>query len=309
MKITTAATSAVTTAAVSQQARRLIKHSVSANTRRSYAGALRALDNWLSGAPLTDSRLSDYLGWRFYKCGASPATLRMAVAAVNFRAKWSGVDSPVGILTTQALAGAVRKGAGRGRGQAQPLRWETADAVSAVAAADGSLRGVRDSAIAGVMSDGLLRTAETAALRVDDFAVETDGSGRLHIRVSKTDGGGKGVVLFIRARTVNAVQSWLRAAGIVDGRLFRSVNRHGGVGLSISTRSLTRIIKRRAANAGAGAASGHSFRVGSAQSLVSAGASLPALMQAGRWQSASTAARYAAGQLAATGAVASLRPA
>lgn len=304
---TTAATSAVT-AAVSQQARRLIHSSVSANTRRSYKTALRMLDNWAGDKPLTDALLADYIGGKFAD-GKSPATLRLAVAAVNFRARMTGSDSPVGILTTAALAGAVRAGAGRGRGQAQPIRWAQADAVSAVAAADGSLRGVRDSAVCAIMSDGLLRISETAALRVDDFTTESDGSGRLRIRVSKTDSSGKGVVLFIRARTVNAVQSWLRAAGIVDGRLFRSVNRHGGVGNSISTRSLTRIIKRRAINAGAGNASGHSFRVGSAQSLVSAGAPLPALMQAGRWQSASTAARYAAGQLAATGAVASLRPA
>ena len=53
-----------------------------------------------------------------------------------------------------------------------------------------------------------------------------------------------------------------------------------------------------------GRVSGHSLRVGSAQSLVRAGADLPALMQAGRWKDSATAAGYAAGELASRGAVA-----
>jgi len=309
--ITTAATSAVTTAGVSAGTRRLIKSSVSANTRRSYRAALRGVDSFAGNKPLTDALLADYIGFRF-DGGASPSTLRIAVAAVNFRAHNTGDGkTPAGRLTKRALAGAARDGAGRGRGQAQPIRWAAADAISAVAGASGSVIGKRDAAVAAVMSDALLRVSEAVQLRVDDFAVEADGSGRLTVRKSKTDTAGDGAVLFLRPRTVAAVQAWLSASGVGDGRLFRSVNRHGGVGDSITARSLIRIIKRRAADAGAGGVgvSSHSFRVGAAQSLVSAGATLPALMQAGRWSSASTAARYAAGQIAATGAVATLRPA
>ena len=50
--------------------------------------------------------------------------------------------------------------------------------------------------------------------------------------------------------------------------------------------------------------SGHSLRVGSAQSLVARGASTAELMQAGRWTDERTATRYAAKELAANGAVA-----
>ena len=41
--------------------RRLVNASVSANTRRAYAGALGQLDAWLDGRPLEDARLAAYL--------------------------------------------------------------------------------------------------------------------------------------------------------------------------------------------------------------------------------------------------------
>ena len=44
-----------------QTARRLVEASVSANTRRAYAGALRRLDAWLAGRELHDVTLAAYL--------------------------------------------------------------------------------------------------------------------------------------------------------------------------------------------------------------------------------------------------------
>ena len=55
------------------------------------------------------------------------------------------------------------------------------------------------------------------------------------------------------------------------------------------------------------AASVDSLRVGSAQSLATAGASLVEMQVAGRWQSPDMPGRYAQGQLARQGAVARLR--
>ena len=44
-----------------QTARRLVEASVSPNTRRAYAGALRRLDAWLDGRPLHDVTMAAYL--------------------------------------------------------------------------------------------------------------------------------------------------------------------------------------------------------------------------------------------------------
>ena len=84
--------------------------------------------------------------------------------------------------------------------------------------------------------------------------------------------------------------------------------RHAAQRGQLSARSVRRIITARCSAAGVeGRISGHSLRVGSAQSLAAAGAGLVEMQQAGRWQSPTMPARYAAGELAACGTVARLR--
>ena len=56
-----------------------------------------------------------------------------------------------------------------------------------------------------------------------------------------------------------------------------------------------------------GRVSGHSLRVGGAQSLAAGGASIVEMQTAGRWQSPAMPGHYARGQLAARGAVARVR--
>ena len=93
-----------------------------------------------------------------------------------------------------------------------------------------------------------------------------------------------------------------------DAPLFQRIDKTGTPRGPISARSVRRIIKARCAAAGIdGRVSGHSLRVGSAQSLAAAGAGLVQMQQAGRWQSPTMPARYTAGELAARGAVARLR--
>ena len=69
--------------------------------------------------------------------------------------------------------------------------------------------------------------------------------------------------------------------------------------------SARRIIKKRAADAGVeGFISGHSLRVGSAVSLVQAGATVVDMQVAGRWKSSQMPAHYAKAELAERGAIA-----
>ena len=129
-----------------------------------------------------------------------------------------------------------------------------------------------------VASDGLLRVSEVAALDVGDVQAEADGSGRLLVGASKTDQEGRGAVLYLGALTVSRVNA------------------------------IRRIIRSRAAAVGIeGRVSGHSLRVGGAQSLAAGGASIVEMQTAGRWQSPAMPGYYARGQLAARGAVARVR--
>ena len=281
-------------------------------TVRAYRGALDALDRWLAeqGRAADDAGIADYLAAR-HDAGAAPASIGMTVAAVKAAARLSGRPSPAGPETARVMAGIRREGRGRGRGQATGLQWAAADTVAAVAANAGrrSLAGLRDAALVALASDALLRVSEVVAVQVADIAAEPDGSGRLTVHRSKTDQEGRGVVLYLGEPTMRRIAAWREASGIHEGPLFRRLRRGDRVEASaISDRAARSVIRARAADAGIeGRVSGHSLRIGAAQSLAAAGAGLVELQQAGRWGSPAMPAHYARGQLAARGAVARLR--
>ena len=295
-------------------AAKLARASLSPNTRSAYQGALNRLGPTCRSRART-SRPSPIPRWPIYlsslhESGASPATAAVALAAVRFLAKITGQSSPAGPLTGRVMAGIRRQGKERGRGQVAGIQWSQADTVAAVASNAGqSLAGLRDAALIALMSDCLLRVSEAVALELDAITFESDATGRLSIRHSKTDQEGQGATLFMGAPTISRIRAWITGAGIESGPLFRRVRRGDVVGNApLSTQAARAIIKRCATAADLqGRFSGHSLRVGSAQSLAASGASLVEMQTAGRWQSPNMPGRYARGELAARGAIARLR--
>ena len=126
------------------------------------------------------------------------------------------------------------------------------------------------------------------------------------IRHSKTDQESKGTVQFLGKPTTERIQAWLRNSRLAEGPLFCGVNKARRVrGRRLTDRTIRIIIKKRAKAAGVdGRVNGHGLRVGSAQSLANAGASLVEMQVAGRWRSPAMPGLYAQGQLAKQGAVA-----
>ena len=180
--------------AVRETARQLAAASISDNTQRAYAGAMRRLGEHLEGAELTDAMLADYLA-HLFEIGRSPASAAMVVAAVRFQVRVTGSDSPVDAATDRVLAGFRRAGSDRGRGQVAGVRWGQADAAAAVAGNGGeSIHGLRDAAILAVASDAMLRVSELAALRVGDIGAGEDNAATVTVRHSKTDQEGEGAV-------------------------------------------------------------------------------------------------------------------
>ena len=99
-----------------QTALRLVEASVSPNTRRAYAGALRRLDAWLDGRELDDVALAAYLA-ELHDAGRASSSASMAVAAACFRAKLAGQPAPAGERTGRVLAGYRRTAGDRGEGK------------------------------------------------------------------------------------------------------------------------------------------------------------------------------------------------
>ena len=296
-------------AQISAGTRELAAASISANTRSAYQGQLQRLYDYLGGKPLTDETLAEYLT-SLHDAEKSPAVAGQLVAAVRFQSKTTNQPSPVGPVSQAVLAGLRRKGKGRGRGQVKGIRWRDADVMAALAAnGNDSLAGLRDAAIIATMSDAMLRVSELCALVVEDVTFEPDGSGRLTIRSSKTDQEGKGAVQYLGPRTATRIRAWLEKSGFSTGPLFRRVRRGDIIGNQpLSVSGLRLVLKRRAAAANIeGRVSGHSLRIGTAQSLAGRGASVIEMQVGGRWSSPQMPGHYARAQLAGKGAVARLR--
>ena len=208
-----------TTAAQVAVDQRRVSAAVSAlapNTRKAYGSAWSAWQRWAldQGRPVlpaTAGDVADYLEAR-HAAGASPATIRLARAAVAKVHQVSGAADPTADgLVTDTLKRIGRDGRDRGRGQVAGIGWSAAEAAASIAANGGdSLAGVRDAALLRVMSDGLLRISEASALQVSDVEATADG-GAVTIRASKTDQQGDGAVRFLGAPTVAAVQRYLDA--------------------------------------------------------------------------------------------------
>ena len=286
---------------ISDETEELVKASLAPSTVETYRLAMQQLEIWLDGRVLNDNLLANYITG-LYQDGKSPATISKIVAGVKWTVKNQGIKIPFEI-TEKALAGIRRKGKGRGRGQVDGITWEEVKRICAHVEAQGTIAGLRDSAMIRLMSDCLLRISETVAVDVEDV-----GSA-LKIRQSKTDPGTAGipdVTLYIGEPTQEAIKRYCEAANITEGPLFRWIRRDDNLTSGrLTIDGVRKIIKRRAREAGIeGKISGHSLRIGSAISLAQAGASVVNMQVAGRWKSPQMPAHYARAELIEQGAIA-----
>ena len=145
-------------------------------------------------------------------------------------------------------------------------------------------RGARDIALVRVMFDAMLRTETVVALRWRHITYADDGvSGVLLVPYGKTDQEGEGVFRYLSPGTMAALDAIRSESPDPDGRPFKYV-RVGSVGDRI---------KRIASLTGLGDDfSGHSPRVGMAQTLVAAGFSVAMVAQAGGWADVDMVLRY-----------------
>ena len=166
---------------------------------------------------------------------------------------------------------------------------------------EGTLVGLRDAAMIRLMSDCLLRISEVVAVNVGDLKERT-----LIVRTSKTDQEGASENLYVCDATRNVLQQYRERSNITRDAFFRHIRRGDHIQTNrLTPHSARRIIKKRATDAGVdGFISGHSLRVGSAISLVQAGATVVDMQVAGRWKSSQMPAHYAKAELAERGAIA-----
>jgi integrase len=167
-----------------------------------------------------------------------------------------------------------------------------------LAITDNSLRGFRDRAILLVAYDSLCRRSELVSLEFEDILInEKDGSVKLKLRKSKTDPHGVGKNLHLSIEGQDALKEWIDRSKISSGKIFRAITATGKIRGSLSSSHIGRFFKKRAYESKIDPKiikyiSSHSMRVGAAQDLMLSGASLPIIMNRGRWSKTDTLMRY-----------------
>ena len=239
----------------------------------------------------------------------APATVRRYLASIAFAHRSVNAGGMVASPPVKLALKRMHLRNGRRQGQAHGLTWPLR--VRLLEGAGDRLIDDRNRALLAVAYDAMLRRSELTSLKVSDLLEEIGGHGTLLVRRSKTDGDGQGEIVWVGPDTVRLVKRWRRRGGVEDGFLFRSLDKGGKVAGAMPPGQVARIFKRMARKAGLPASvvrslSGHSARVGAAQDMIAAGMELPAILQAGRWKSASMVNRYGERLLAKRSAAAKL---
>ena len=272
-----------------------LRASRSASTRRAYDAAWRAFRDYagpvLPADPKTVAIYLSALGER-----AKPATVQLHAAAIAAIHKDNGLESPTehpGVK--KAMEGHANR-VGTAPKQASPIDAEAYEKITATAmeprrtrggrtetVEEAQFRGLVDACLIGVMRDALLRRSEASALRWEDLEPQTDGSGRLTIRFSKTDQSGKSAVRYVSPILVEILLClWAVSNAAAEDSMF-----------GLSSSQISRRIATACAQAGLrGEFSGHSPRIGMAHDLAKAGFGITDIMQVGRWKSSAMPAYY-----------------
>ena len=279
------------------------------STLRAYAAAFLKFRNWLGDGDIDDNTIADYIrSLRF--AGLSPASAHQFLASMRFLAKNqpTATTFDIGPAARAALRAFRVEFAKKPRPPpVSGIDWRQSELCAALCANDQTASGYRDAAIIRVMSDALLRVSEASALNFEDIEHNSEG-GAVTIRTSKTDPFGNTTKLYLGRSTIEPLQRYIAMTSDDRGPLFRHILKSGKITANnMSSRAIRAVLTKRFSLVSTARVSGHSLRIGSAQSLAAAGAGLVDMQVAGRWKSPTMPAHYAGGQLAARGAVARFR--
>ncbi len=265
-------------AALADVAAALAENARAAATKRAYASDWAHFTEWcevygLAPLPAAPAIVGTYIAAHANSLAVATLTRRLATIAVAHRHADYQIDTKHRAIA-DVMRG-LRRTKGTAQRQAAALTTPLIRRTSATCA--DRLIDLRDRALLLVGFAGALRRSELVGLDVADVVEVPEGL-RITIRRSKSDQDGEGQVVQV-GRTgrdtcpVTALAQWRDAAGIVEGRLLRSVDRYGRIGTSLSGRAVAQIVQRRARLAGLDGAlySGHSMRSGFASSAAEAG--------------------------------------
>ena len=236
--------------------------------------------------------------------GLSASRIAVVLAAVRKAHRGHGYPDPTANERVRTILKGVRNAYGIAPNRKAPLHAlprpdeRSSELERVLERIDAyTLVGKRDRAILLLGFAAALRRSEISALEVADLEHTSRGV-LVTIRRSKTDQAAEGQVVAVPFGKggkcpVHAVKEWLRAAKIVEGRLFRGVRKNGLLRAGLTPHSVGVILKRRFRVAGLDPDdyAAHSLRSGFLTSAADNGATVFQLMNVSRHKDLKTLQR------------------
>jgi site-specific recombinase XerD len=270
------------------------------STRRAYQAdaadfALWCKQQGVEALPANVDAVAAYLA-TLAASGLKASTITRRCAGIRYMHRLSGHESPTNNEALKAVLSGIRRCIGTAVTRKGPLTAKAIRAMMEEMPED--LRGLRDRALLLIGFAGALRRSELVALDVEDMEEAQDGI-FLRIRRSKVDQEGQGDFVSIpngyKLRPVAGLRTWLDAAGITEGPIFRWIKKGGRLTqVRLTDRSVADIIKKRSAAVGldAKALSGHSLRSGFVTEALTNGADVFRVMDVTRHRQVNTLKVY-----------------
>lgn len=218
----------------------LVLNSVSSPlTRLAYARALGGFFRWResqSGLPFTRSTVQAHRA-HLESLGLAPATINQRLAALRKLAQEAAAN---GWLDAETAA-SINQVSGVKQSGTQAGNWLTKAQVRALLHAPdpNTLKGKRDRALLAVLVGCALRRSEVSTLTVEHLQ-QRDGR---WVMVDLRGKHGRIRSVAVPGWVKQAIDPWLEAAGISEGSLFRSMNRHGQItGESLSGQGILKAV-------------------------------------------------------------------
>ena len=230
--------------------------------------------------------------------GRSSASIRRALCGLSAIHKLNRFEDTTKDPDVALEMRRMHRKLGRSSSQAVSINIDTLEKL--LLTTDASIRGIRDRALLLIAYDTLCRRSELVSLQVKDVKINIKNgieTSSILLRKSKTDQDSTGKWLHLSQRAQIALKEWMKKLPEEQEMLFCGLNRALNLSPQLGAGQINRIYKKLAKKAGLDESaiegiSGHSMRVGAAQDLLNSGASMPIIMQRGRWSKTDTVIRY-----------------
>ena len=313
--------------------REILEEAASANTTRSYASALRYWAAWFQGRygrtielPVPEVAAVQFIvdhiarrsmtGMKFElppeldrqlvaaRFKQKPGALKLStvvhrIAVLSKAHQLRKVENPCEQPAVRHLLARARRAANkRGERPTKKTAITKRELDALIATCDGSLEGVRDRALLYfAFASGGRRRSEVAAAEFSALRKVGERQYVYRLEYSKTQQSGPRAnstpdkpILGVAA---DALDAWIAASGVSEGRIFRRIWNGTRVGPGLSPAAIADIVQRRALRAGLeGDFAGHSLRSGFVTEGGRQGVALPAIMAMTEHRSVSSVIGY-----------------